>query len=186
VLLVLANVTMENANPVSRWLHLVVLALTLGVAACAKEQPAAPAPMKTVSDFFPIKVGDKTVRMQLAVLPMEQQRGLMQRRDLGPNDGMLFVYERPQAMGFWMRNTPTPLDIGFFDATGTLQEIYPLHPFDEKTVTSNSSQLSYALEMNQGWFKQNGVSPGAKIDLKVLADAMKARGFELRIPEQKK
>jgi uncharacterized protein len=108
------------------------------------------------------------------------QRGLMERRDLGRDDGMIFIYDRPQQMSFWMRNTPTPLDIGFFDASGTLQEIYPMHPFDERTVSSRSTQLQFALEMNQGWFSANGVKPGAKLDLKALADALKARGFELK------
>ena len=139
---------------------------------------AAPAPAKTVADFFNIKVGDKTVRMQLAVRADEMQRGLMERRDLGRDDGMLFVYEQPQRMSFWMHNTPTALDIGFFDAAGVLQEVYPMHPFDETTVASRGERLRFALEMNQGWFGQNGVKPGAQLDVKALAEALKARGFE--------
>lgn len=135
---------------------------------------------KTVSDYFAIKVGDKTVRMQLAVLGAEMQRGLMGRRDLGRDDGMIFVYEKPQQMTFWMRNTPTPLDIGFFNPEGVLEEIYPLHPFDETSVPSRGTRLQFALEMNQGWFAQNGVKPGARLDLKALAAALKARAFEPR------
>jgi hypothetical protein len=83
-------------------------------------------------------------------------------------------------MGFWMRNTPTPLDIGFFNRQGMLEEIYALHPFDESTVQSRSTALSFALEMNQGWFREHGVKPGAQLDLKALAAALKARGFEPR------
>ena len=92
----------------------VVVALVL--AGCNKDGLDKPVAPKTVADFFPIKVGERTVRMQLAVLPAEQQLGLMFRRDLGPDDGMLFPYRAPQAMSFWMRNTLTPLDIGYFDA----------------------------------------------------------------------
>lgn len=147
---------------------------------CGKEQPAPPPAPKTVQDWFTIKVGDRTVRMQLAVTSPEQQRGLMERRDLGPDDGMLFPYKKPQQMHFWMRNTPTPLDIGFFDADGVLREIHPLYPRDEKTVSSTSDQLKFALEMNQGWFRQHGMLPGAKLDLKAVAEAMRARGFDLR------
>ncbi len=157
--------------------------LTAGVAACAREKkqeapaggPAGGA--KTVMDFFPIRVGDKTVRMQLAVRSDEMQRGLMGRRDLGRDDGMIFIYDRPQQMTFWMRNTPTPLDIGFFRSDGVLAEIHALHPFDEKTVSSGGHELRFALEMNQGWYRANGVKPGATIDLKALAEALKARGF---------
>jgi hypothetical protein len=171
----------KNANPVSDRLLLAALSLALFAAGCNGERPApAPPPAKTLSDFFPIRVGDRIVRMQFAVLTAEQQRGLMHRRDLGQDDGMFFVYGRPQRMAYWMRNTPTALDIGFFDAGGILQEVYPLHPFDETTVQSAGPQLQYALEVNQGWFRENGVKPGAQLDMKAVAEAMKARGFELR------
>lgn len=173
---------MKNANPVSRWGTALVLAA--GLAACGRDQsragPGAPAPAmapKTVLDFFPIQVGDRTARMQLAIRPAEMQRGLMERRDLGRDDGMIFLYERPQRMSFWMRNTPTPLDIGFFRPDGTLAEVYALHPFDENTVSSRADDLRFALEMNQGWYRANGIKPGARLDLKALADAVRARGF---------
>lgn len=157
--------------------------LALGVTACGGDRPAAataPAAVKTAADFFPITVGGRTVRMQLAVHLGEMQHGLMGRRDLGRDDGMIFVYEKPQRMSFWMRNTPTPLDIGFFDSVGVLHEVYPLHPFDETSVSSRGDQFRFALEMNQGWFRENGVRPGATLDLKALAAALQARGFEPR------
>ncbi len=174
-----------GAGALSRWaiaLSLAALAFA-GITGCGKPGNAgvvtasAEGP-KTVADFFPIKVGDKVVRLQLAVRAHEMQRGLMGRRDLGRDDGMIFIYEKPQQMSFWMHNTPTPLDIGFFDPDGTLREIYPLHPFDEKTVASRGDRLQFALEMNQGWFDSNYVSPGAQLDLKGLAAALKARGFD--------
>jgi uncharacterized membrane protein (UPF0127 family) len=130
-----------------------------------------------VADYFPIKVGDKTVRMQLAVLPEEQERGLMERTDLAPDAGMIFIYRSTQRMTFWMHNTPTPLDIGYFTADGTLVEIYPMLPFDERTVASRGRDMKYALEMNLNWYRDNGVKPGAKIDLKALAAAVRARDF---------
>lgn len=171
----------KNANPVSRLFGAALLAgAGFAFVACAKEPaPAAAvaAAPKTVADFFPIGVGGKTVRMQLAVRLPEMQRGLMERRDLGRDDGMLFVYEKPQQMSFWMRNTPTALDIGFFNAAGVLEEIYPLHPFDERTVSSRGTRLRFALETNQGWYAANGIKPGAQLDLMAVAAAMKARGF---------
>ncbi|WP_414662305.1 DUF192 domain-containing protein [Horticoccus sp. 23ND18S-11] len=176
---------MKNANLVFRTLVLAVVPLlTLG--ACAKEKsgttPAAVtiAAAKTVADFFPIQVGERTVRMQLAVRPDEMQRGLMERRDLARDDGMIFIYEKPQQMSFWMRNTPTPLDIGFYNSEGVLEEVYPMHPFDETSVSSRSDRLRFALEMNQGWFQANGIKPGSKLDVKALAAALKARGFDAK------
>jgi uncharacterized membrane protein (UPF0127 family) len=173
----------KNANPVSR-LALACLGLVFLASACSRDQataaPAAVAASKTVADFFPIKVGDRVVRMQLAVRDAEMQRGLMERRDLGRDDGMIFVYERPRQLSFWMRNTPTPLDIGFFNAAGELQEIHPMYPFDESSVPSRSAEIQFALEMNQGWYRDQQVKPGAKLDLAALTAALKERGFDPR------
>ncbi len=143
-------------------------------AAVAADQPAP----KTIADWFPIKVGAETVRMQVAVTQAEMERGLMQRRDLQPDEGMIFVYERPQAMSFWMKNTPTPLDIGYFTADGALRETYPMYPFDETNIQSHSDQIQFCLEMNLGWFKARNLKPGAQLDIAALAAAVRARGFE--------
>ena len=170
---------MKNANPVcalQRWGLLAIMLFAL--AGCDRGEAEKNIVPKTVADFFEIHVGGKVVRMQLAVREDEMEHGLMQRRDLGRDEGMLFIYGRPQQMSFWMRNTPTPLDIGFFDDGGMLEEIYPLLPFDETGVHSRSTLLSLALEMNQGWYRENGVKPGSQIDLKAVAAALKARGFE--------
>lgn len=174
---------MKNANPVSRaGATLLAVLAAAALVGCAREKPAAAAPAakapKTVAHFFPIKVGEQTVRMQLAVRPDEQQRGLMERRDLGRDDGMIFLYEKPQQLSFWMRNTPTPLDIGFFNPDGVLEEIYQMHPFDETTVASRSQRLQFALEMNQGWYRAAGVKPGARIDRAALAAALRERGMD--------
>jgi uncharacterized membrane protein (UPF0127 family) len=169
----------KNANPVSRvgrWL--MVLGLALGLAGCSKGEPAKPAVPKTVGDYFSIKIGDHPVRMQVAVLMPEMQRGLMGRSELGADDGMLFVYAKPEPVSFWMRNTLLPLDIGYFSPSGELLEVYALYPHDEVPVRSISQNVQFALEMNQGWFKRTGVRPGAKLDLKALAAALRERGFE--------
>ena len=135
---------------------------------------------KTVADYFALKIGERPVRLQLAVRQGEQQRGLMERTTLGAEEGMLFVYARPQQMSFWMRNTLLPLDIGFFDATGELREVRQMFPRDERTVRSHSAEIQFAVEMNQNWYRDNGVKPGAKLDLAALKAALKARGFEPR------
>lgn len=156
----------------------------LAVALLAGCEPAtAPAPevLKGAGHYFDIKVGDRTVRMQLAVTNAEMQRGLMERRDLGPDDGMIFVHQRPAPMSFWMRNTPTPLDIGYFTADGVLREIYPLHPYDENGVASRRQDLQFAVEVNQGWYSTHGIRPGAQLDLAAVEAALKERGFS---PEQ--
>jgi uncharacterized membrane protein (UPF0127 family) len=170
----------KNANPLCTRAAALILGLgALNFAGCGDSAPPPAAPVvRTVSDHFPIQVGGKTVQMQVAVLQSEQERGLMERRDLGADEGMVFVDVAPQTLVFWMRDTPTPLDVGYFTPEGVLAEIYPLLPFDEREVRSRGSRLQYALEMRQGWYSQNDVFPGAQLDLKALAAALTARGFD--------
>lgn len=146
------------------------------LAACGNDAEKAGV-VKSIEDRFPIKIGDRVVSMQVALSPAEMQRGLMFVKSMGAEEGMIFVFQRPQVMGFWMRNTELPLDIGYIDPDGTLREIYPMYPHDEKSVAS-VARRQIALEMNQGWFSRAGVKPGAQLDLKALKDAMQARGFK--------
>ena len=158
-----------------------LLALSLLLTACGRSSAAKNEGPKSVEDRFALKVGDRTVQTQIAALPPEQQKGLMFRKSMGEDEGMLFVFTVPQQQGFWMRNTTLPLDIGYFDPSGELKEIYPLLPLDERPVASRSRNIQFCLEMNQGWFKRHDIKPGAKLDLKAVAEALKARGLK---PEQ--
>lgn len=150
---------------------------TASASAAAPRKVATGAEAKGPDAYFPLSVGGKSLRVQVVVTEPEMQRGLMGRRDLGPDDGMVFVYLVPRRMNFWMKNTPTPLDIGFFMEDGTLGEVHALHPFDETSVSSAGADYTLALEVNQGWFAKHGVKPGAKIDFVALAAALRARGF---------
>ena len=166
---------MKIANVVSL---IAAACLLLATAACRDENGGTLSEKKSVMDFFEMTVGNASFRAQVAVTSAEMQQGLMWRKSLGKNDGMLFVYERPQQMSFWMRNTGVALDIGFFTADGTLREIYPLTPFDETGVRSVRRDLLFALEMNQGWFAANNVRVGDKLPPEVISAALKARGFD--------
>jgi uncharacterized membrane protein (UPF0127 family) len=155
----------------------VLLAVLLACAGC--REGAAPAlPPKTVADHFDIRVGQRVASLQIAVLPAELERGLMERRDLGPDEGMIFIFDSPQRLTFWMHDTPTPLDVGFFAPGGELEEIYPMLPYDERTVASRRNDLQYAVEMRQGWYAARGVRPGDRLDAAALAAALRERGFE--------
>jgi len=162
----------------ARLFPLLVFAVAFVLTACGGSDAAKNDTPKTVDDRFPIRIGDHTVQMQIAALPDEMEKGLMFRKEMGADEGMLFVFTRPQPMGFWMRNTILPLDIGYIDPTGELKEIYPMYPHDEKTVASRGRNLQFCLEMNQGWYARNGVKPGAQLDLKAVAEALKARGLK--------
>ena len=173
-----ANVSQASGLP--RLLAVTLsLAIALILTGCPQDEPVAPA--KTASDFFTINVGAEPVRMQLAVEQpgnnREQARGLMGRRDLAEDQGMIFVYKSARRVSFWMRNTPTLLDIGFFTRDGVLTEVRQMYPFDETSVPSARDDIQFALEMNQGWFARHNLKAGAQLDMKALAAALKARGF---------
>ncbi|HEY1848575.1 MAG TPA: DUF192 domain-containing protein [Opitutaceae bacterium] len=167
---------MKNANTVSAAAALLVL---LGASACGTRGPSDSADAKKgFSDHFPISVGGHVVSLQVALTDGEQHRGLMQRPDLGKDEGMIFVQAAPQRQNYWMKDCPEALDIAFAGKDGVIAEIYPLYPNDLRTVSSISDRLQYAVELPQGWFAANGVRPGAPIDLDQVEAAIKARGFD--------
>ena len=171
---------LANVN-VATVIALIVLPLGFATTGCSKDSKPASAsaqakPAKSSSDYFEIGLGSERIRIQLAVTPMEQQQGLMHRRDLGANDGMIFIYKAPQPMSFWMRNTPSPLDIGYFSEDGVLQEVHQLIPFDETPVRS-AQPAKFALEMPKGWYRGHNVRPGARLDMEALGAALAERGF---------
>ena len=93
-----------------RFLPLFALAAFALLAACGNTEKK-PVEFKTVEDRFPIKVGGQVVQMQLAILPAEEQKGLMFRKSMGADEGMIFLYDRPQQMSYWMRKTKTPVAV---------------------------------------------------------------------------
>lgn len=100
----------------------------------------------------------------------------MFRKELAENHGMLFLFEKPERRGFWMRNTSIPLDLGYFNAEGTLLEVRKLFPYVESSVVSASNEVLIAVETNRGWYEANGVSDGANIDMDALNAALAERG----------
>lgn len=157
----------------------VAAAVALFTAGCGSgKSPDPAAEPKTVFDHFSVQVGGSAASLQFAILEPEQIRGLMQRPDLGRDEGMIFVYERPQPLSIWMRNTPEALDLGYLTPEGVIAEVYGLLPLDERPVISHGRRIQFALEMPRGWFAAHGVGAGSRIDMKAVAAALKARGFE--------
>jgi uncharacterized membrane protein (UPF0127 family) len=142
---------------------------------CIACQPTR-APLKAVNSqtYFPIPIGGIELQLQLALKPTEQQKGLMHRESLDEDHGMLFLFDRPDKRGFWMRNTRVPLDIGYFDSNGRLLEVHKLFPFDETTVNSHSSEVLIAVETNRGWYAANNIQVGDRIEMSSLAIAVES------------
>ncbi len=132
-------------------------ALVLGGAAIATAQEA-PQRLQTIQ----LQAGMHLIRAEVAATPAQRQTGLMFRRDLDTNDGMLFVFEQPSTQCFWMRNTPTPLTIAFVADDGAIVNLADMAPFSEQSHCS-ARPVRYTLEMHQGWFAKRGIKAGFKL-----------------------
>jgi uncharacterized protein len=109
-----------------------------------------------------LQVADQTLSVEVARTDAERERGLMGRKDLGPRNGMIFVFEREEHLTFWMKDTPTALSIAFISTDGTILQIEDMIPFSLKIIRSTRA-ARYALEMRQGAFTDLGIGVGAVI-----------------------
>lgn len=108
-----------------------------------------------------IRIQNEYLTVELARTESERAFGLMSRKELPDGTGMLFIYEKPAILSFWMKNTRIPLSIGFFDAGRRLINILDMNPpvGTGLPVYQSASPALYALEVPQGWFKNHGVKP---------------------------
>ncbi|MCC7286074.1 MAG: DUF192 domain-containing protein [Burkholderiaceae bacterium] len=109
-----------------------------------------------------LHVGMHNIRAQLATTPLQRQIGLMYRRSMPNQEGMLFVFEVASPQCFWMRNTLIPLSIAFLGDDGTVVNLADMQPQSDESHCS-AKPVRFALEMNQGWFARRGVRPGMRI-----------------------
>jgi uncharacterized membrane protein (UPF0127 family) len=115
----------------------------------------------------------KTIKVEVAQSLSERTQGLMHRTELGRDEGMLFVFGQPQKLSFWMKNTFIPLSIAYIDSDRVIQEIYKMRPqnllerFQHSESYPSQCDCQFALEMNQGWFKENKIKPGSKVQFQV-------------------
>lgn len=114
---------------------------------------AAELPQRTLT------IGENKLIVEVASTPQTRETGLMNRFSLQQDHGMLFIFETPQPLAFWMKNTYIPLSVAFVDRTGRILNIEDMRPQDESTHWSKGPAL-YAIEMRQGWFAAKGVAPG--------------------------
>ena len=110
------------------------------------------------------ELGAGMYRIEAEVAATQEHRmvGLMQRRSMAPNHGMLFVFTEAQRHCMWMKNTLLPLSVAFMDAEGRILNIEDMQPQTE-TNHCAAKPARFALEMNLGWFKQKGFGPGTRI-----------------------
>jgi uncharacterized protein len=132
-------------------MRLLFLLVFLAAPAMAQQLPVAE-----------LRAGMHLIRAEVAADYSTRGRGLMHRKSLAPNSGMLFVFERAEIQCMWMKNTYIPLSVAFVDAQGTIINIADMQPHNEQSHCAARPAL-YALEMTQGWFAERGVKPGTKL-----------------------
>jgi uncharacterized protein len=135
------------------------LALVAGALALGAAAAAVAAELPTVE----LKIKGHNVRAEVAANEQTRTAGLMNRFSLRPDSGMLFVFDSPQPLAFWMKNTYVPLSIAFIDAKGRIVNIEDMAPQTEGTHVSRGPAL-YALEMKKGWFSGYGIGPGDRVE----------------------
>ncbi|MEX0970246.1 MAG: DUF192 domain-containing protein [Paracoccaceae bacterium] len=102
--------------------------------------------------------------VEVVETPQDKARGLMFRESLPMFSGMLFVYDRPQRVSFWMRNTLIPLDMVFIGADGVVLNVHAnAQPLDETGIPGGSDDIQYVLEVNGGLARMLNIVPGVVI-----------------------
>lgn len=109
-----------------------------------------------------LKVRGHRVKAEVAATLEARDIGLMNRRSLPADHGMLFVFPEAQRHCMWMLNTHIPLSVAFIDDTGTIVNIEDMQPNTEQFHCA-ARPVRYALEMARGWFKKRGLASGAQV-----------------------
>jgi uncharacterized membrane protein (UPF0127 family) len=120
---------------------------------------------------YPLRIKKHEIRAEVASTEQDRLRGLMYRDKLAENSGMIFLYPRAEVSAMWMKNTGIPLSVAFIDSGGRILNIAEMEPFSEEAHAS-SGAAAYALEMNRGWFRKQGIKAGDRVEgLKALPPA---------------
>lgn len=131
----------------------VLCALLVAAPAFAQAPPMARAELTA---------GFHRIEAEVAANQADRTQGLMHRRVLAPNQGMIFAFPQTAMHCFWMKNTPLPLAIAFLDEKGKIVSIDEMAPETEDNHCP-AEPARFALEMNAGWFKAKGLKAGAVI-----------------------
>ena len=110
-----------------------------------------------------LTAGFHRIEAEVAATDQNRQVGLMNRKSMPVQRGMLFVFNHENTHCMWMRNTLLPLSVAFMDAGGTIINIEDMQPQTEENHCARRP-ARFALEMNLGWFAQRGIKPGTKLN----------------------
>lgn len=109
-----------------------------------------------------LNAGFHRIDAEVAADQSNRTQGLMNRRSMAANQGMLFVFTQADRHCMWMRNTLLPLSVAFLDEQGQILNIEDMKPQTENNHCA-AAPARFALEMNQGWFAGKGIKVGQRI-----------------------
>ena len=109
-----------------------------------------------------VKIGAHALKVDVAAADEQRMQGLMYRKSMPAEEGMLFVFDEPAYHSMWMKNTLIPLSVAFLDKDGVILNILDMEP---QTLDSHmaAGPAVYALETNKGWFAAKKIKPGDKV-----------------------
>ena len=109
-----------------------------------------------------LSAGIHRIEAEVANTQPTRMTGLMHRKAMMPQRGMLFVFDAPASQCMWMKNTLIPLSVAFLDDAGHIINVEEMQPHSEQNHCA-TRPARYALEMNAGWFAQRRLGPGTPI-----------------------
>jgi len=109
-----------------------------------------------------LNAGMHLIRAEVVSDPGTRAQGLMYRKSMPQNAGMLFIFDEAEVHCMWMKNTLIPLSVAFIDDRGAIVNIADMEPQTEASHCA-AQPVRYALEMNRGWFAARGVKPGSRL-----------------------
>jgi uncharacterized membrane protein (UPF0127 family) len=112
---------------------------------------------------IPVSINGHKLTVEVAHTDAVRTQGLMHRRMLPENRGMLFVFPDAALHGMWMMDTYIPLSVAFLDERGVIINIADMEPHTRNTHSA-AKPARYALEVNRGWFSKRAIKPGARIE----------------------
>ena len=122
----------------------------------------ASAPLAAQPALIELTAGIHRIQAEVAADQAKRMQGLMDRRSMPANHGMLFVFAQAARHCMWMRNTYLPLSVAFLDEEGRILNIEQMQPQSEDNHCA-ASAARFALEMNLDWFASKGIAPGMRI-----------------------
>jgi uncharacterized membrane protein (UPF0127 family) len=141
-----------------------IAAAALCAVACASRSSDIAAARPTPRVVVETRAGARwPVQVELARTPAERSRGLMERRELGADAGMLFLFDESSQHAFWMKNTLIPLDMIFIGEDGRIVGVVARAIPGDLSPRSVGAPSRYVLEVNGGWAAAHGVASGDRV-----------------------